>query len=125
MKKETFSLILFHGSGKILASKSASSFCNKIRKNQDKSIAYCFLQGTNPSLPEALAKIKSKGYKYIKIYPLFLLPGYHLDTNIPDIVQEFLTNNPEIKISIGKCLVDEPLFQDAIISLIYNKTKNA
>ena len=125
MQKETFSLLLFHGSAKEDTKNSAITFCETIsEKTVGKKLSYCFLKGHKPTLIEALTNVFNDGNTNITIYPLFVLPGFHVDYDIPQIVKNFMKTNKDTIVTINPCLTKEPQFANAIINLINQNHEN-
>jgi len=124
MQKETFSLLLFHGSAKEATKKAALRFCDTIcNKTRQKNLSVCFLKGHSPSLKEALEIALNSGCSSVVIYPMFILPGYHIDYDIPKIANEFMQKNAGTKVIVKPCLTEETYFANAIAELI-DKNKN-
>jgi len=76
------------------------------------------LRGARPSLEEAIQAAINSGYRCLRLIPLFLLPGSHIDEDIPTIVTKYRQANPEMKIELGSCLVHNPHFVKFVASEI-------
>lgn len=101
-------LLLFHGSTENLETLS-STFKRKISNLTERSFEVCFLKG-NPDFCEALNQALQEKETEITVIPLFMLPGAHLKKDIPDIINNFRKNNPEINITLENCLVSDDNF---------------
>lgn len=125
MQKETFYLLLFHGSAKETTKKAALRFCDTVcNKTEQKQLSLCFLKGHSPSFNEALEITLNRGYSSIVVYPMFILPGYHIDYEIPEIANEFMQKNAGTKVIVKPCLTEETYFANAIAELIDKNQNN-
>jgi sirohydrochlorin ferrochelatase len=105
------SLLIFHGSARETAGNAATVFADALKARDGiADFSICFLRGAKPSLEEAIDKAIADGYSRLHLIPLFLLPGSHIDEDIPAIVQKCRQFNPDITISLGSCLVHNPQF---------------
>ena len=77
----------------------------------------CFLEGVAPELAMALEKVVARGFRKIRLIPLFLLPGTHTRKDIPAAADVIKKTYPHVRIEILDCLVEMPEF----LELISNK----
>lgn len=81
-----------------------------------------FLEVASPHMREALEEHIRKGATQIRVIPLFLVPGNHVDRDIPAIIKEVSQKYPEILIDledfIGK---RDEFFSFLIESLSYTR----
>lgn len=110
MQNETFSLLVFHGSARSDANNAAFNFADKIINSGCHNFSVCFLKGVKPDLQQALTQAAEAGHTRIKIIPLFLLPGSHIQKDIPEIIETARIEFPKLQIIVEKCLVDWPEF---------------
>lgn len=115
MENETFSLLIFHGSARPEANAAAVSFAERLKKQiNGTSFSICFLKGVAPELADSLKEIVARGYRKIRLLPLFLLPGAHTCTDIPAAADAIKSAHPQVKIEILDCLVEIPEFLELI-----------
>jgi len=69
-------------------------------------------------LDEAIKTAIANGYLSLRLIPLFLLPGSHIDEDIPAIVENFRQTNPGIDIKLGSCLVQNRQFIEFVAAEI-------
>ncbi|MCX7615202.1 MAG: CbiX/SirB N-terminal domain-containing protein [Clostridiales bacterium] len=98
-------LILAHGSRE----KSTEDTLKEIVKMlkgimKDHIIESAFLQFCDTDLHAGLDKLKAQGVDEIKVVPYFLFEGVHIREDIPKEIDEYLENNKDIKITLGKTL---------------------
>jgi len=111
MAARKHSLLIFHGSARETAGNAATVFADSLKACDGiADFSMCFLRGAKPSLEEAIEKAIADGCDSLRLIPLFLLPGSHIDEDIPAILQKYRQSNPEIKIKLGSCLVHNPQF---------------
>lgn len=119
MQKKTISLLLFHGSARKNALIAAEKFREKVRKESGSTdVAICFLRGQKPDLASALDSAVAESFSAINIIPLFLLPGAHVDEDIPGIVEFFKSKSPSVELKLLPCLVDLDEFCEMIVETI-------
>ncbi len=122
MQKQTFSLLVFHGSNRQQANTEAFNFIKTLAgKQQAKNFGCCFLRGSQPTIEQALDQAKLEGKNTIRVIPLFLLPGSHINEDIPAAIKLFSEANPEVKITVNPCLCQCPEFADLIAGQIENE----
>lgn len=98
-------LILAHGSREKSTEDTLEEIIAMLEADIDDCIIeYAFLQFSEVNLQKGVDKLVQKGVKDIKIIPYFLFEGVHIREDIPKEIEEYLKNNPEIKISLGKTL---------------------
>lgn len=107
MQKKTISLLLFHGSARNDAIVAAEKFLVNLRRTADNAaVSMCFLRGQQPDLPTALENLVIEGYGEVRLIPLFLLPGAHVNEDIPGMIEAFCKKHPEITVKTLPCLVE-------------------
>lgn len=115
MENETFSLLIFHGSARPEANAAAISFAERLRESFGiTSFAICFLKGVAPELATALEETVIRGFRKIRLIPLFLLPGTHTCKDIPAAADVVKRAHPQVEIEILDCLVEMPEFLELI-----------
>lgn len=113
------SLLIFHGSARASATKAAATFAERLRDlGRAPDFSVCFLRGAEPSLDEALKNAIAKGHLYLRLIPLFLLPGSHINEDIPASIEKCTKENPDLKCEVAECLVENPEFVDFIANEI-------
>lgn len=67
-------------------------------------IETAYLQFSDVNLEAGLDKLAAQGIKEIKVVPYFLFDGVHIREDIPAEIAEYLKNNSDMKINMGKTL---------------------
>ncbi|GAB5046469.1 CbiX/SirB N-terminal domain-containing protein [Thermodesulfovibrio sp. TK110] len=73
-------------------------------KMNHKDVKYAYLQYGNPSVEEILLECVRERAKKIIIHPLFLFSGVHVNSSIPEIIEKFKKDYPDIEIHYTKPL---------------------
>jgi len=83
-------LVLFHGAHKLSTSTLPQKFLDSISDfTGNNNVEYGFLSlGFEPNYRKTTSRLIDMGIKKVYIWPIFLLPGKHLDEDIPKIVTE-------------------------------------
>ena len=118
MEKKTINLLLFHGSARANSLESALAFTQKLCDISGRKVECCFLRGQQPTLEMALASAVNEGYNMIRLIQLFLLPGSHVDEDIPGIIEGFRQKHPEVKIESLPCLVELEGFASMLAAML-------
>ncbi|GAB1355275.1 hypothetical protein MASR1M12_40170 [Erysipelotrichia bacterium] len=115
MENETFSLLIFHGSALPEANAAAVGFAERLKERIGMTdFSICFLKGVAPELAMALEKVVARGFRKIRLIPLFLLPGTHTRKDIPAAADVIKKTYPHVRIEILDCLVEMPEFLELI-----------
>ena len=102
-KAQTLLLVLFHGAKKLERLTLPSEFIQELSKEIDhRLIRHAFLTSSlTPSFHEVMAEAGSgSSIQRVDVFPIFLLPGKHLDEDIPELVAHFQKKYPGLKINL-------------------------
>ncbi len=94
-------LVLFHGAKKLEFSSLPDKFVDELKKKLNHELVrYAFLTN-NPSFKSLIKELaEDRRVKQIEVFPLFLLPGRHLDKDIPEMVALYKKEYPNITIKL-------------------------
>ena len=67
-----------------------------------------------PTIPDAIHKLVQQGCNHIFGYALFLVPGTHLQEDIPAIFTATLKESPGITWEISPAMLSEPRLLDFV-----------
>ena len=95
-------ILLFHGSRELPFSSLPGEFAEKLsQQTGGMVIKYAFLSSISPpSLEEVFESIDHSIIKEVNILPMLLLPGKHLDQDIPQKVSEMEEKYTDLKINL-------------------------
>ncbi len=92
-------ILISHGSRISKTKEEVSQLIEKIRPRTTITFIQCaFLELESPSIPEAIADCIKQGADEIIILLNFLNAGRHVDTDIPQIINEARHTFPHVKI---------------------------
>ncbi len=74
----------------------------------------CFMELGQPDIPAAIEKLVARGCNHIFGYAFFLVPGRHLQKDIPAIIQDTLKNHPGVTYEITEPMMDDPALLDVV-----------
>ena len=98
-------VIFAHGSSVESANEAVRAVATELtRKAGTDMVAAAFLEGGQPSLPQAVDALVGRGANQVVIVPYFLTLGLHLQRDLPKLVEEARKAHPGLEI-----LVREPL----------------
>ena len=100
-KKKRSLVALFHGAKKLNTSLLPAQFTELLHKETDyTSVDFAYLADVSaPSLFQVFEKNKDIFY-HVDIFPVFILPGKHLDEDIPTMIEELKVKYPYITINL-------------------------
>ncbi len=112
MQKKTIFLYVFHGSKKSSANLAAKEFVQTISAETQKNAAIAYLQFCEPNLLNVLEELCSDGNHTIHVKPMFILPGSHLENDIPEIVSDVKKRFKTVNIILDGALIKNSDFVD-------------
>jgi sirohydrochlorin cobaltochelatase len=77
-------------------------------------VLLAYLEHADPSFSEATDVVIGAGATEVVVVPLFLGPGLHVRTNVPQLVDDAATRHPQVKWTLKPFVGDSPEVLDAI-----------
>ena len=115
MQRKTGVVIFTHGSRLKAGNNLMLAFVDQLRRRFGSDhIEPCFMELGQPLIPVALRKLVRQGCTHIFGYALFLVPGSHLQEDIPLIFQETLKKYPGVTWEISPPMLADPLMVDFV-----------
>ena len=112
-------VILAHGSKKKVVEEEFLELVNLIKKRLPSfRIEPALFQFSERNLPMAFKKLSSEGYKKIKVVPLFLFRGVHVENDIPAAISEEKDKCQELEISVSETLLPDERILDIVVDRI-------
>lgn len=109
MPRKTGIIIFTHGSRRDAGNIALIQFTNQLRQRLDSALVEpAFMELSHPTIPDAIRKLVQQGCNHIFGYALFLVPGTHLQEDIPAIFTETLKESPGITWEISPAMLSEP-----------------
>ncbi len=104
-------ILVDHGSRNPLAHDQFEQLLEQIEpKLKGVSVSLCHMEIAEPSLKEVLNQSSENGYKNIRVIPLFMFAGRHLEKDIPEIINEYEKSNPTVKVVLERSLGSKETF---------------
>lgn len=121
VKKGTVILLIAHGSLLAEANQEVRSLADQVQEKLGHPVRACFLELSEPSIPEAIDHALKEGASQILALPYFLTQGRHLTEDIPKILQEKARAYPETPIRLLNYLGSHSNLPELLAQLIENQ----
>ena len=82
------------------------------------SVRLAYMDCTPPTLRDAADDAARSGVREVRVLPLFLASGGHVDHDIPPLVEEARRDHPEIAFKLLPPIGDHPQFVELIRRLV-------
>ncbi|HXY05333.1 MAG TPA: CbiX/SirB N-terminal domain-containing protein [Burkholderiaceae bacterium] len=89
------------------------------------SVQVAFLDLQKPSLAEALRSLAASGHQRIDIAPVFWSQGGHVTQDLPALVREFSSREPQVTLRLLPVLSELPGMNEFVAQAILAQTKTA
>ncbi len=96
-------LIIAHGSRRAASNDEVRQLADQVRSQPDHAydhIETAFLELAEPSIPQGLAALASRGATEIVAFPYFLAAGTHVAQDIPEAIAEFSATHPAVTVRL-------------------------
>lgn len=115
MRRKTGVLIFTHGSRLKAGNDAMIRLVEQIRQRTGHdNIEACFMELGKPLIPVAIRKLVRQGCTHIFGYALFLVPGSHLQEDIPFIFEQTLKKHPGVTWEISPPMMADPMMVDFV-----------
>ena len=81
-------------------------------------IQEAYMEFCDINLEKGLDILVEKGAVDITVVPYFLFAGIHIRKDIPEEIQDYLRKHPNIKLTLGNTLGDDPRLADILCDRI-------
>jgi sirohydrochlorin ferrochelatase len=115
MQKKTIFLYVFHGSKKSSANLAAKDFVERLSSVTGEIAAIAYLQFCEPSFKKVLEELCAAGNPKIHVKPMFILPGSHLENDIPEIISTIQKSFKSTEILFDGALIQNEDFVEFCI----------
>lgn len=107
-------IVVGHGSRSEDARAAFYKIVEQLRASMGKEVEGCFMEISEPLIPETIDKLYSRGIKEIVVLPYFLYSGIHIREDIPEILLQEKKKHDDLKISMA-----EPIgYHEALIDIL-------
>lgn len=104
----TAHLLVAHGSSHARWRKPFEAIAMGLSERHPKRlIRLCYLEKWTPDVPTTVGELYQKGCRHLRVSPLFLSSGRHLEKDLPDILSVCLRPRPDLVViaepPLGEC----------------------
>ena len=115
MSPQTGIVVFTHGSRLTAGNRALVEFVAQLRQRLGRlPIEPAFMEIAQPTIPDAIRKLVGLGCNHILGYALFLVPGTHLQEDIPAIFSETLKGWPGVTWEITPPMLADPRLLDFV-----------
>jgi sirohydrochlorin cobaltochelatase len=116
-------IVLFaHGSRDPEWASPFHEICRRIRAIRPECPAeLAFLEGSPPTLAEAIDALAAEGASAVTVFPLFLGRGGHLKEDVRRLADSLRAQRPHIPIALEETLGEAPEVLDAVAAWILGR----
>ena len=115
MQRKTGVLVFTHGSRLKEGNEIMVALVDQLRTRLGCDlIEPCFMELGKPLIPVAIKRLIAKGCTHIFGYALFLVPGSHLQEDIPFIFEQTLKKYPGVTFELSPPMMSDPLMVDFV-----------
>ncbi len=113
-------LIVAHGSRRKASNEEVLQLAGRVSAQRGAAfdaVQTAFLELAEPSIPEGLARCLAHGAREIVVFPYFLAAGTHVASDIPEAVEAFRKEHPEVTIRLTDHLGASEALPAAILAV--------
>lgn len=115
MRRKTGIIVFTHGSRLKAGNEVMIKLVEQIRERTGyPHIEASFMELGNPPIPVAIKKLVRQGCNHIFGYALFLVPGSHLQEDIPFIFEQTLKKHPGVTWEVSPPMMSDPMMVDFV-----------
>lgn len=111
-------LVLAHGSRKKDTEDTFNAVVDMARAKVDLPVETAFMEFSEKNIEKGLDALLAKGVTEIKVVPYFLFSGMHIHKDIPQELEAYLADKPNITITFGNTLGADPRLADILADRI-------
>jgi sirohydrochlorin cobaltochelatase len=110
-------IVVGHGSRSKDARDVFLEIVEGFRGSMSMEVEGCFMEISQPFIPETINKLYTKGIKEITVVPCFLFNGIHIREDIPQILAAEKNKYSDLKISMA-----QPIgYHEAIVDILKDR----
>ncbi len=117
--KRSCLVLLAHGSRNAKWSGTLDTALDPLRDEFGRERVYlAYLQMARPTLSDVVRTVAAEGARTIRILPLMISEGNHLQEDVPSEVEALVEEYPSISIEVLPPIGKHPLFQEMMRRLV-------
>jgi sirohydrochlorin cobaltochelatase len=115
MQRKIGVLVFTHGSRLKEGNEIMVQLVEQLRQRLDcELIEPCFMELGKPLIPVAIKRLIGRGCNHIFGYAFFLVPGSHLQQDIPFIFEQTLKKYPGVTYELSPPMMSDPMMVDFV-----------
>jgi sirohydrochlorin cobaltochelatase len=115
MQRKTGVLVFTHGSRLKEGNEIMVQIVEQLRQRLGcELIEPCFMELGKPLIPVAIKRLIARGCNHIFGYAFFLVPGSHLQQDIPFIFEQTLKKYPGVTYELSPPMMSDPMMVDFV-----------
>jgi sirohydrochlorin ferrochelatase len=119
MQRKSGVIVVTHGSRLAAANEIMVQLVDALRARLGATeIEPCFMELAHPTIPEAVERLVGRGCNHIFGYAFFLVPGRHLQKDIPAILETAVKKHPGVTWEVTEPMMDDPSLLDLVAARI-------
>lgn len=87
-------------------------------QHPERTVRLCYLEKWQPDVTTALEELYQQGWRRLRLSPLFLSRGRHLETDLPEILKAYLERRPDFLIRTEDALGEQSDFVQALTDIL-------
>lgn len=87
-------------------------------RHPERLIRLCYLEKWAPDVPAAIEDLYQKGCRHLRVSPLFLSSGRHLEKDLPEVLATCLRPRPDLVITAEPPLGEYEDFVKAVLEVL-------
>lgn len=112
-------LIVDHGSRRAEAHAHLEWIAEQVRaRREDLRVYVAHMELAEPSIPSAIETCVADGVSDLAVHPLFLVPGEHLQSDIPRLVKQASSRHPGLRVRITEPVGSVPALADLVLATL-------
>lgn len=84
----------------------------------ERSVYLCYLELAQPRLLDCIRQAVARHERHLRISPLFMAGGIHLERDLPKLLAEAENTHPGIRIQVDPPLGDVPDIRNALLDFL-------
>lgn len=116
----SFLLIIAHGSRRQASNDEVRQLAERVsdrRGSEIEAVEVAFLELAEPSIPDGLARCVAQGAREIVVFPYFLAAGTHVVSDIPEAIEAFRAEYPDVRVRLTSHLGASDALPAAILTV--------
>lgn len=107
-------IVVGHGSRSKAAREVFHRIVEGFKESTGTETEGCFMEISEPFIPETIDKMYAEGVREITVLPYFLFSGIHIQEDIPEILLSVRNKHTDLKISMA-----QPIgFHEAMVDIL-------